>query len=60
VDIGRVRLEEGNLAGATQVLDKALKLSPNPARAHYFYSRVLLAWAPCLLMSTTMASPICW
>lgn len=41
VNIGRVRLQEGNLAGATQVLDKALQLSPDLARAHYFYSRVL-------------------
>jgi tetratricopeptide (TPR) repeat protein len=41
VNIGRVRLQEGNLAGATQVLDKALQLSPNLARAHYFVSRVL-------------------
>lgn len=41
VNIGRVRLQEGNLSGATQVLDKALQLSPNLARAHYFYSRVL-------------------
>lgn len=41
VDIARVRLQEGNLAGATQVLDKALQLSPQLARAHYFYSRVL-------------------
>ncbi len=41
VNIGRVRLEEGNLAGARQVLDTALKLSPQLARAHYFYARVL-------------------
>jgi len=41
VNIGRVRLQEGNLAGATQVLEKALELSPHLARAHYFYSRVL-------------------
>jgi Flp pilus assembly protein TadD len=41
VNIGRVRLQEGNLAGATQVLDKALQQSPQLARAHYFYSRVL-------------------
>ena len=41
VNIGRVRVQEGNLTGATQVLDKALQLSPNLARAHYFYSRVL-------------------
>jgi tetratricopeptide (TPR) repeat protein len=41
VNIGRVRLQEGNLSGATQVLDKALQLAPNLARAHYFISRVL-------------------
>ena len=41
VNIGRVRLQEGNLAGAAQVLDKALELAPHLARAHYFYSRVL-------------------
>ncbi len=41
VNIGRVRVQEGNLDGATQVLDKALQLSPRLARAHYFYSRVL-------------------
>ena len=41
INIGRVRLQEGNLSGATQVLDKALQLSPNLARTHYFLSRVL-------------------
>ncbi len=41
VNVGRVRVQEGNLAGATEVLDKALQLSPQLARAHYFYSRVL-------------------
>jgi len=41
VNIGRVRLQEGNLAGARQVLDTALKLSPQLARANYFYARVL-------------------
>ncbi|MGD0359053.1 MAG: tetratricopeptide repeat protein [Terracidiphilus sp.] len=41
VNIGRVRLQEGNLAGAAQVLEKALQMSPHLARAHYFYSRVL-------------------
>jgi Flp pilus assembly protein TadD len=41
VNIGRVRLQEGNLAGTAQVLEKALQMSPHLARAHYFYSRVL-------------------
>jgi tetratricopeptide (TPR) repeat protein len=41
VNIGRVRLQEGNLAGANVVLQKALALSPNLARTHYFLGRVL-------------------
>ena len=41
VNIGRVRLQEGNIAGAREVLEKALKLAPALARAQYFYSRVL-------------------
>lgn len=41
VNIGRVRVQEGNLAGARQVLDTALKLAPKLARAHYFYARML-------------------
>jgi len=43
VNIGRVRQQEGNLAGAKQALDRALKISPNLARAHFFYARVLKA-----------------
>ncbi len=41
VNIGRVRLDEGNLVSATQALDKALQLSPHLARTHYFLSRIL-------------------
>jgi len=41
VNIGRVRTQEGNTAGAFQVLDKALSLKPNLARANYFYARDL-------------------
>jgi Flp pilus assembly protein TadD len=41
VNIGRVRVQEGNMAGARQVLDKALALAPKLARANYFYARVL-------------------
>ena len=41
VNIGRVRVQEGNMGGARTVLEKALKLSPELARAHYFYARVL-------------------
>ncbi len=41
MNIGRVRILSGNLAGASDVLKKALALSPSLARAHYFYARVL-------------------
>src|SRR6266403_1787429 len=41
VNIGRVRTQEGDNAGAVQVLDKALALKPGLARANYFYARVL-------------------
>ncbi len=41
VNIGRVKAQEGDNAGAVQVLDKALALKPGLARANYFYARVL-------------------
>jgi tetratricopeptide (TPR) repeat protein len=41
VNIGRVRTQEGDTAGAFKVLDKALSLKPNLARANYFYARDL-------------------
>ena len=41
VNIGRTRVQEGNLAGAREVLDKALALRPELARAHFFYARIL-------------------
>ena len=41
VNLGRVRVQEGNMAAARSVLEKALALKPDLARAHYFYSRVL-------------------
>ncbi|MGC9292401.1 MAG: tetratricopeptide repeat protein [Acidobacteriaceae bacterium] len=41
VNIGRVRLQEGNLTGARQVLERALQIAPSLARANYFYARVL-------------------
>jgi len=41
VNIGRVRTQEGDTAGAFTVLDKALSLKPNLARANYFYARDL-------------------
>jgi tetratricopeptide (TPR) repeat protein len=41
VNLGRVRVQEGNLPAAREVLDRALALKRDLARAHYFYSRVL-------------------
>jgi Flp pilus assembly protein TadD len=41
VNIGRVRVQEGNDAAAEQALEHALALSPQLARAHYFYARAL-------------------
>ena len=41
VNIGRVRTQEGDTAGAFKVLDKALALKPGLARANYFYARDL-------------------
>ncbi len=41
VNIGRVRLQEGNIGGARDVLEKALSITPGLARANYFYARVL-------------------
>src|SRR5205807_2431959 len=41
VNIGRVQVQEGNLSAAREVLEKALALQPNLARAHFFYARVL-------------------
>jgi Flp pilus assembly protein TadD len=41
VNLGRVRVQEGNMAAAHTVLEKALALKPDLARTHYFYSRVL-------------------
>ena len=41
VNIGRAALQEGDIARAKAVLEKALALSPNLARAHFFYAGVL-------------------
>jgi Tfp pilus assembly protein PilF len=41
VNLGRVRVQEGNLAAARGVLDRALAVSPHLARAHFFYARML-------------------
>jgi Flp pilus assembly protein TadD len=43
VNIGRVRVQEGNLGAAREVLNRALALNPHLARAHFFYARVLRA-----------------
>jgi tetratricopeptide (TPR) repeat protein len=39
VNIGRVRLQEGNDAAAEQAIARALSSSPHLARAHYFYAK---------------------
>ncbi len=41
VNIGRVRVQEGNDAAAEQAIQHALSLSPHLARAHYFYAKAL-------------------
>jgi tetratricopeptide (TPR) repeat protein len=41
VNIGRCAVQEGDMQRARTVLEKALALSPNLARANYFYARVL-------------------
>lgn len=41
VNIGRVRVQEGNLEAAKAALDRALALKRDLARAHFFYARVL-------------------
>ncbi|MGA9145671.1 MAG: tetratricopeptide repeat protein, partial [Candidatus Acidiferrales bacterium] len=41
VNLGRVRVQEGNMSAAKEVLNRALALKPDLARAHYFYARVL-------------------
>lgn len=43
VNIGRCAVQEGDMGRARAVLEKALSLAPNLARANYFYSRVLRA-----------------
>src|SRR5260370_14997411 len=43
VNIGRARVQEGDMEGARSVRERALVLQPNLARAHYFYARVLKA-----------------
>src|SRR5271170_3214856 len=41
VNLGRCAVQEGDMERARVVLEKALALSPNLARANYFYARVL-------------------
>ncbi len=41
VNLGRCAVQEGDMARARTVLEKALALSSNLARANYFYARVL-------------------
>jgi tetratricopeptide (TPR) repeat protein len=41
VNVARVRAQEGDPEGAQQMLDKALKLEPSLAKAHYFYGLAL-------------------
>jgi len=43
VIIGRCAVQEGDMARARVVLEKALALAPKLARANYFYARVLRA-----------------
>ncbi|MGE5205157.1 MAG: tetratricopeptide repeat protein, partial [Chlamydiota bacterium] len=41
VNIGRAAIQEGDLQRARKVLDKALSVAPNLARAHFFYAQML-------------------
>jgi len=41
VNVGRAAVQEGDMDRARSVLTKALALSPNLARAHFFYAKVL-------------------
>jgi len=41
VNIGRCAVQEGDMVRARTVLEKALSISPNLARANFFYAKVL-------------------
>jgi Flp pilus assembly protein TadD len=41
VNVGRARLQEGNLAGAEAVLRKALEIDPTLAKTHFFLGTAL-------------------
>ena len=43
VNLGRVRVQEGDITGAKLVLERALDLDPQLARAHFFYAQALKA-----------------
>jgi tetratricopeptide (TPR) repeat protein len=43
VNVGRVAVQEGDMEMARSVLQKALELKPDLARAHFFYAKVLRA-----------------
>jgi Flp pilus assembly protein TadD len=43
VNLGRCAVEEGDMQRARGVLEKALAISPNLARANFFYAKVLRA-----------------
>jgi tetratricopeptide (TPR) repeat protein len=43
VNLGRVAVQEGDIEGGRRVLDRALQIAPNLARANYFFARVLRA-----------------
>ena len=41
VNVARARLQQGDLEGARSMLEKALSLSPNLAKAHFLYGTIL-------------------
>src|SRR5207253_167601 len=43
VNIGRAAVQEGDMDRARAVLEKALAVSPDLARGHFFYAKVLRA-----------------
>jgi cytochrome c-type biogenesis protein CcmH/NrfG len=43
VNLGRVAVQEGDMEEGRRVLERALQLAPNLARANYFFARVLRA-----------------
>ena len=41
VNVGRARVQEGNMAGAEEVLRKALSVDPELAKTHFFLATAL-------------------